>query len=135
MCCTWLAENTGRKKSPKMCHLGTITQLCQAVSLQLRHVSTIGKKLLKCNTFSTCPHNMANFGLLTAEIGSEVWNIPSKFQRGFASWLRYCSDVAHQRPTKLCTMFIRLLGWYTLYLFSGLLPPDGILVRATFTLR
>jgi len=81
------------------------------------------KKLLKCNTFSTCPHNMANFGLLTAEIGSEVWNIPSKFQRGFASWLRYCSDATHRRPTKLCTMFDRLLGWYTVYtLFAALAP-------------
>ena len=32
------------KKSPKIRHLGTITQLCWAISLQLRHVSTIGKK-------------------------------------------------------------------------------------------
>jgi len=36
---------------------------------------------------------------------------------GFASWLRYCSDIAHRRPTKLCTMFGRLLGWYTMYTF------------------
>ena len=28
-------------------HLGTIAQLCQAISSQLRHVSTIGKKLVK----------------------------------------------------------------------------------------
>jgi len=28
-------------------HLGTIAQLCRAVFLQLRHVSTIGKKLVK----------------------------------------------------------------------------------------
>jgi len=28
-------------------HLGTIPQLCQAISSQLRHVSTIGKKLVK----------------------------------------------------------------------------------------
>jgi len=42
-CCTWLAENTGRKKSPKSRHLGTIPQTCRAISSQLRHVSTIGK--------------------------------------------------------------------------------------------
>jgi len=42
-CGTRLAENTGRKKSPKIRHLGTITQLCRAISSQLRHVSTIGK--------------------------------------------------------------------------------------------
>ena len=27
----WFADNTGRKKSPKIRHLGTITQLCRAV--------------------------------------------------------------------------------------------------------
>ena len=42
-----LAENTGRKKSPKIHHLGTISQLCQAISSQLRHVSTILKKIVK----------------------------------------------------------------------------------------
>ena len=46
-CCTRLAANTGRKKSSKICHLGTIAQLCRAISLQLRHVSTIGKTLFK----------------------------------------------------------------------------------------
>jgi len=41
---------TGRKKSPKVAknrHLGTIAQLCRAISSQRRHVSTIGKKLVK----------------------------------------------------------------------------------------
>jgi len=47
MCCTWLAENTGRKNDPKNRHLGTIPQLCRAMSSQLRHLSTIGKKLVK----------------------------------------------------------------------------------------
>ena len=44
-CCTRLAENklTRRKKSPKIRHLGTIAQLCWAISSQLRHVSTIEK--------------------------------------------------------------------------------------------
>jgi len=44
MCCTWLAENTGRKNDAKNRHLGTIPQLCRAISSQLRHVSTIGSK-------------------------------------------------------------------------------------------
>jgi len=35
---------TGRKKSPnKVAILGTIPQICRAISSQLRHVSTIGK--------------------------------------------------------------------------------------------
>ena len=32
-CCTRLAENTGRKKVAKNRHLGTIAQLCRAISL------------------------------------------------------------------------------------------------------
>jgi len=60
MWCTWLTENRGCKKLPKICHLGTITQLFWAVSSQLRHVSTIRKKnLLDSNISSTRPHNMA----------------------------------------------------------------------------
>jgi len=42
-----LAENSGHKKLPKNRHLGTNAQLCGAIFSQLRHVSTIGKKLLK----------------------------------------------------------------------------------------
>ena len=73
MCCTWLAANTGRKNR----HFGTLAQLCRAVSSQLRHVSTIGKNLLNSNTSCTCPHNMVNFGLLTAEV---CLGHPCKFQ-------------------------------------------------------
>jgi len=57
---------------------------------------------------------------------------------GFTSWLRYCSEIAHWRPTKLCTIFGRLLRWYTIPCrihFRGLLSPDGILPGAKFTLR
>ena len=44
ICCTRLAENTGRKNDAKNRHLGAIPQICRAISLQRRHVSTIGKK-------------------------------------------------------------------------------------------
>jgi len=53
---------------------------------------------------------------------------------GFASWLRYCSDVAQRRPTKRCTIFGRLLRWYTICTFSGALAPGGILPGAKVTL-
>ena len=80
MCCTRLAGNAGCKKSSKNLHLGTIAQLCQAISWQLRHVSTIGKKnLLNSNISSTCPHNMVNFGPLMAEICWRVWGTPANF--------------------------------------------------------
>ena len=78
MCCTLLAENTKPKMTKKNHHLRTIAQLCRAVSLQLRHVSTIRKNFLKSSMSSTCPHNVANFGPLTAEIGSRVWGTTAK---------------------------------------------------------
>ena len=70
---------TGRKKSSKNRHLGTIAQLCRAISLQLRHISTIGKNLLSSNISSTWSHNMVNFGPLAAEIVSLVWGTPGNF--------------------------------------------------------
>jgi len=44
---------------------------------------------------------------------------PQQISTVFASWLRYsyCTDVAQQRSTKLCMMFGRLLGCYTMYTF------------------
>ena len=47
MYCKQLAGNTGRKNDAKNRHLSTIAQLCRAISSQLRHVSTIGKKPVK----------------------------------------------------------------------------------------
>ena len=62
---------------------------------------------------------------------------PSKFQwvSRLAFVSRYCTDVAQRRSTKLCMMFGRLLGWYTIYTFSAAFAPNGILPGATFTLR
>jgi len=79
MCCMHLAGNTGPKIAKKIRHLGIIAQFCQAISSQLRHVSTIGKKLINSNISPTCPHNMVNFGELTAEIHSGVWGTPANF--------------------------------------------------------
>jgi len=46
------------------------------------------KNLLSTNISSTCPHNMANFGPLAAEIGPVVWGT-LQISMGFASWQRY----------------------------------------------
>jgi len=70
---------TGHKKVAKNRHLGTIAQLRRTISSQLRHISTIGKKLLSSSIFSTCPYNMVNFGPLAAEIISLVWGTPTNF--------------------------------------------------------
>ena len=60
---------------------------------------------------------------------------PQQISTGFASWLRYCSDVAQWKPTKFCTMFGRLLRWYTIYTFWLLLPHNEILPGTKFNLR
>jgi len=73
MCCTRLAENTGCKKMPKICHLGTIAQLCRAISSQLRHLSTVRKNLLSSSISSMCPHNSWD--------PFESWEHPGKFLR------------------------------------------------------
>jgi len=89
-CCARLAGNTARKKSPKNRHLGTIVQFCRAISSQLRHVSTIGKKLLNINISPMCRHNMVNFGPLEAEIDPVVWGTPANF-----NWFRVLAALLH----------------------------------------
>jgi len=94
MCCTWLTENAGPKKSPKIGHLSTIEQLYRAIlacarhfttststsiSSQLRHISKSEKRFLNSNISPTCPHSMVNFGPLAAEIRSGVWDTPANF--------------------------------------------------------
>ena len=82
------------------------------------------------------PHvlTMVNFGPLVAQICWRVW-APLQISTGFAFCLRYCSDVAHRRLTKLCTTFGRLLGCYTVYTFSWAIAPQTELPGAKFTLR
>ena len=67
------------KKSPKIAIWAPSHKFCRAISSQLRHVSTIGKKLLSSNISCTCRHNMVNFGPLAAEIVSLVWGTPGNF--------------------------------------------------------
>ena len=82
MCCTRLAENTGRKKVTKNRHLGTIrdhrTSLSGYIFATKAPVDN-RKKLLSSDMSSTCPHNMANFGPLAAEIHPVVWGTPTNF--------------------------------------------------------
>jgi len=97
ICCMRLAENTGHKKSPKIRHLCTIAQVCRAISSQLRHLSTSGKKLSHSNISSTCLHNMVNFGPLTAEICWRVWfGAPQHILMDFTSCLRYYTSVTER---------------------------------------
>ena len=84
MCCTRLAGNAGGKNSPKIRRLGTITQLCQAISSQLKHVSTIGNKLVK---------RLRSF---------RQFGAPQLISTGFMSWRRYCTAQQQRASAKLC---------------------------------
>ena len=74
MCCTRLSENTGRKKSPFWHHRTTLQGYIFGTK-----ASTMGKNLLNSNSSSTCPDNIVNFGLLTAEIRWRVWGTAANF--------------------------------------------------------
>ena len=93
-CCTRLAGNAGRKKVA----ICAPSYNCRAISSQLRHVSTIGKNLFSSNTSATCPGNMVNFGLLSAEIGSGVWGTLANFNRFhlLAALLHGSQSIGHQ---------------------------------------
>ena len=74
------------------------------------------------------------FGLLTAEIGWRVWGAPTNFN-GF----RVLASLLHRRRSTKVNQTARCLAlsWAgTLYIhYWGLLPTNGILPGAKFTLR
>ena len=76
-CCTWLAENTGCKKSPSGHHRTTLSGYIFATKARVDN----RENLLSSNISSTCCHNIVNFGQLAADIDSVVWGYPCKFQR------------------------------------------------------
>jgi len=122
MCCTRLAANTGDKNDTKNRHLCTIAQLGPAMSSQLMHVSTVGKKnLLNSNMSSIFLHSMVNFSPLTTEICSRVWGIPANGFRVLPSLLHFSIEVSQ---TLHDVWPGHLLSWYIIYTFLGLLPRN-----------
>ena len=117
---------------PKIRYLGTIAQLCQAVSSQLRHVLTTGKKLLNSNISSRCPHDMLNFGPLAAEISLPVWGTPANFN-GFC----VLASLLHQHRSTDVNQTLHDV-WpspglvHYIYIFRG--SCKGILPGAKFNL-
>jgi len=47
-----------------------------------------GKNLLNIDTSPTCPRNMVNFGLLTAEISWRVWGTPANYCTALQYWVQ-----------------------------------------------
>ena len=75
-CCKYRTQKVVKNR-----HLGTIAQLCRAISSQLRHVSTIGKKLVKQQYLL---HTFPQYGELQPTSGrdrSGSLGYPCKFQR------------------------------------------------------
>jgi len=106
--CSVLRAVRGKYRMQKF----TIAELIRAISSQLRHVSTIGKNLLNSSICYTCPHNMVNFGPLTAEIGWRAWSTLANFN-GFC---------ALDQPNFARSLAISWAG-----AFWGFLPPNGML--------
>jgi len=141
MCCMGLAENAAHKNYAKNRHLRTIAELCRAISLQIRHVSTIWEKnLLNSNISSTCPHNMVNFGPLMAEIGWRVWghhqisvgynnnnNNPICKAPECQKTSVALASLLHRRRSMEVNQTLQdvdcLVGCYNIYTFLGALAP------------
>ena len=100
MRCTRLAANTGRKKSPSRHHRTTLSGHIFATKACIDNRI---KNLLSSNTSSTCPGNMVNFGLLTAEICWRVWGT-LQISTGFASWERYCTASSSGRQPNFAAL-------------------------------
>jgi len=71
-------------------HLRTITQICRAMSLHLRHVLTIGKKLVKEQYILQMSPQYGELAHLRLR---SVWEFgaPQQISMGFASWQCYCT--------------------------------------------
>jgi len=140
MCWKRLTGNTGRKNDAKNRYLGTIAQLCQAIS----HVSTIGKKLVKQQYLF---HMFLQYGELRPTSGwdrSGSLGHPCKFQRVsrrgsitaryssigrqaiFAALNRVCHLYSAGRPSRWALAHILVcniscwFGKYLIYFFAAL---------------
>jgi len=62
---------------------------------------------------------MSNVMAALPNIGGALFSTPQQISTAFSSWLRYCSDVAHRRPTKLCTCLAVSWAATHIYIFGG----------------
>jgi len=80
-------------QDPKNRHLGTFPQLCRAISSQLKHISTIGKKLVEQQCHLHMYLQYGELGVLVAQSVSLVWGTPANFN-GF----RVLAALLHGTP-------------------------------------
>jgi len=134
MCCARLAENTGHKKLQKNRHLGTIAQLCSAVSSQLRQYRQSEKIFIKKQYVL---HMCSQYGELQPTNGWDLLaslGTPANF-----NWFRVLPSLLQRRRSPEANQTLHDVGpspgLVQCIHFQGLLPPDTILPGAKFTLR
>jgi len=71
-------------------HLRTIAQVSRAISSQLRHLSTAGKKLTKQQYVLQMSLQYVDLSPLAAEIGPVFWGTPANF-----NWYRVLAALLH----------------------------------------
>ena len=117
MCCKRLAKHTGRKNYTKNRHLRTIAGYIFATKACIDNQ----KNVLNSNISSTCPHNMVNFGRLSAEMDWRVWGTLTNFN-GFR-----LASLLHQRRSTEVNQTLHGV-WpspglvHYLYIFGGACP-------------
>jgi len=89
-----------RQKSPSGHHRTTLSGYIFATKA---HIDNRKKNLLSSDMPSTCPQNMVNFSLLTAEIHPVVWGT-LQISTGFASWQRYCTASSSGREPNFAAL-------------------------------
>jgi len=110
MWCTRLAGNAGRKTSPKIRHLRTISQIWRAISSPLSHVLTIEKKLVEqqylLHMYTQCGE------LRPTNCWDRFRSLGHLISTGFASWQGYCTTLWYsgRQPN-----FAALNRWRHLY--------------------
>ena len=115
-CCTRLPGNAGRKKDAKSRHLGTIAQLCRAISSQLRHVSTIGKNLVSGWDRSGSLGHPRHFQRLSLLGSVTARQSSSERQPNFAALNRGHHLCSTGRPSRWALAHILVL--YIFYIYS-----------------
>jgi len=119
-----LAGNTGRQKIAKNSpsgHHRTTLSACRSIFATKAFIDN-RKSVLNSNIFSTCLHNIVNFGPLTAEICWRVWGTPAYFN-GF----RVLASLLQRRRSTEVNQTLHdvwpspALIAYTIH-FRGLLP-------------
>jgi len=102
MNCTRLAEKyrtqKWRKKSPSAHYRSNLSGCIFTTKACIDN----RKKFLNRTISSRCPHNMANFGPLTAEIRWRVWGTPANF-----NGLRVLASLLHRRRSPEANQTLR----------------------------